>query len=143
MTCACCVAAATKPQEVGPGAPRELTPKPTAQAVTVPADTAVAPWCRRRLTPQPIKVRADVEMTCFSYDGVEKIKDAMRAAQACSTDACPVMMKLVAAPRYVLTTQTLDKAQVGCCGGPVWVVLVRVLRRSLWGPQLAASAPPC
>jgi translation initiation factor 2 alpha subunit (eIF-2alpha) len=68
---------------------------------------------RRRLTPQPIKVRADVEMTCFSYDGVEKIKEAMRAAQACSTDACPVMMKLVAAPRYVLTTQTLDKTQVG------------------------------
>lgn len=37
--------------------------------------------CRRRLTPQPTKVRADVEMTCFSYDGVEKIKEAMRAAQ--------------------------------------------------------------
>ncbi|KAL4857292.1 Eukaryotic translation initiation factor 2 subunit alpha [Chlorella vulgaris] len=66
---------------------------------------------RRRLTPQPIKVRADVEMTCFAYDGVEKIKDAMRAAQACSTEACLISMKLVAAPRYVLTTHTLDKAQ--------------------------------
>ncbi|KAL4441270.1 hypothetical protein ABPG77_011507 [Micractinium sp. CCAP 211/92] len=66
---------------------------------------------RRRLTPQPTKVRADVEMTCFSYDGVEKIKEAMRAAQACGSEACPVSMKLVAAPRYVLTTQTLDKAQ--------------------------------
>ncbi|KAI7845161.1 hypothetical protein COHA_001206 [Chlorella ohadii] len=66
---------------------------------------------RRRLTPQPIKIRADVEMTCFAYDGVEKIKESMRAAQAAGTTACPVSMKLVAAPRYVLTTQTLDKAQ--------------------------------
>jgi translation initiation factor 2 subunit 1 len=73
---------------------------------------------RRRLTPQPIKVRADVEMTCFAYDGVEKIKDAMRAAQACSTEACLISMKLVAAPRYVLTTHTLDKAQVRLPGLP-------------------------
>ncbi len=51
-------------------------------------------------------------MTCFAYDGVEKIKESMRAAQAAGTTACPVSMKLVAAPRYVLTTQTLDKAQV-------------------------------
>ena len=62
--------------------------------------------------PQPIKVRADVEITCFAYDGVEKIKDSMRVAQACGSEACPVSMKLVAAPRYVLTTSTLDKAQV-------------------------------
>ena len=41
---------------------------------------------RRRLTPQPIKIRADVEMTCFNYDGVEHIKTAMRAGLACSTE---------------------------------------------------------
>eukprot|EP00889_Picochlorum_renovo_P004715 jgi/Picre1/31745/NNA_007096.t1 len=40
---------------------------------------------RRRLTPQPIKIRADVEMTCFNYDGIEHIKAAMKAAQACNT----------------------------------------------------------
>lgn len=64
---------------------------------------------RRRLTPQPIKIRADVEMTCFNYDGVEHIKTAMRAAQAVSTPQCEVKIKLVAPPLYVLTTQTLDK----------------------------------
>lgn len=65
---------------------------------------------RRRLTPQPIKIRADVELTCFNYDGVEHIKTAMRAAQGCSTEDNEVKMKLVAPPLYVLTTQTLDKA---------------------------------
>jgi hypothetical protein len=98
--------------------------------------------CRRRLTPQPIKVRADVEMTCFSYDGVEKIKEAMRVAQASGNDACPVSMKLVAAPRYVLTTSTLDKAQVG---GAAWALpglpdrSAAVSRRAVW---LSMRCPP-
>jgi hypothetical protein len=34
------------------------------------------------MTPQPLKVRADVEMTCFTYDGIEHIKAAIRAAEA-------------------------------------------------------------
>lgn len=64
---------------------------------------------KRRMTPQPLKIRADVEMTCFTYDGIEHIKSAIRAAEATSTEECPVKMKLVAPPLYVLTTQTLDK----------------------------------
>ena len=39
----------------------------------------------RRLTPQPLKCRADVELTCFAFDGVLRIQDAMRAAEAAST----------------------------------------------------------
>lgn len=64
---------------------------------------------RRRLTPQPLKCRADVELTCFAFDGVLRIQEAMRAAEAASTEVAPVKMKLVAPPLYVLTTQTLDK----------------------------------
>jgi translation initiation factor 2 subunit 1 len=66
---------------------------------------------KRRMTPQPLKIRADVEMTCFAYDGVERIRDAMRAAEAASTDDCAVKMKLVAPPLYVLTTMSLDKTR--------------------------------
>ena len=35
----------------------------------------------------------------------------MRAAESHSTEDCPVKMKLIAPPLYVLTTQTLDKNQ--------------------------------
>ena len=38
----------------------------------------------RRMTPQPIKIRADVELTCFESAGVEAIKEAMRAGEAVS-----------------------------------------------------------
>ncbi|KAJ3682164.1 hypothetical protein LUZ60_014737 [Juncus effusus] len=64
---------------------------------------------RRRLTRQCIKIRADVQVTCRQFDGVLHIKKAMRKAELVGTDDCPVKIKLVAAPLYVLTTQTLDK----------------------------------
>ncbi|XP_015877445.3 eukaryotic translation initiation factor 2 subunit alpha homolog [Ziziphus jujuba] len=66
---------------------------------------------RRRMTPQPLKIRADIEMKCFQFDGVLHIKDAMRKAEAAGNNDCPVKIKLVAAPLYVMTTQTLDKEQ--------------------------------
>jgi translation initiation factor 2 subunit 1 len=78
---------------------------PPSDAVT----SALLVNIRRRMTPQPLKIRADVELTCFGYDGVLHIKDAMRAAQALSRPDCAVQMKLVAPPLYVLTTQTLEK----------------------------------
>jgi translation initiation factor 2 subunit 1 len=29
---------------------------------------------RRRMTPQPLKIRADIELKCFQFDGVLHIK---------------------------------------------------------------------
>lgn len=64
---------------------------------------------KRRLTPQAIKIRADVEVMNFSYDGIDSIKDALKAAEALSTEEIPVKIKLVAPPLYVIMTQALDK----------------------------------
>ncbi|KAI3763536.1 hypothetical protein L2E82_13456 [Cichorium intybus] len=66
----------------------------------------------RRMTPQPLKTRADIEMKCFQFDGVLHIKDALRKAEAAGNQACPVKIKLVAPPSYVLITQTVDKVAV-------------------------------
>lgn len=35
----------------------------------------------------------------------------MRKAEAAGTEECPVKIKLVAPPLYVITTQTLDKVR--------------------------------
>ncbi len=35
---------------------------------------AIVKNIKRRMTPQPLKIRADVELTCFSYDGVLHIQ---------------------------------------------------------------------
>lgn len=64
----------------------------------------------RRLTPQAIKIRADVEVTCFGYDGIDAIKSALRAGENIITDdTTKVQVKLVAAPLFVVITNALDK----------------------------------
>ncbi|XP_021716284.1 eukaryotic translation initiation factor 2 subunit alpha homolog [Chenopodium quinoa] len=80
-------------------------------AVTPEIKVSLIKNIRRRMTPQPLKIRADIEMKCFHFDGVLHIKEAMRKAEASGTEDCPVKIKLVAPPLYVLTTQTLDKEQ--------------------------------
>ena len=68
-------------------------------------------YISRRLTPQPIKIRADIEVSCFSYEGIDAIKRALKSAEDISTEQLIVKAKLVAAPLYVILTQALDKNQ--------------------------------
>ncbi|CAL1713301.1 unnamed protein product [Somion occarium] len=63
----------------------------------------------RRLTPQPIKLRADIELTCYTPAGIDAIKKALRAGEQQSTEAVPIKAKLVAPPLYVLSTNATDK----------------------------------
>ena len=69
-------------------------------------------YISKRLTPQPTKVRADVEVTCFGYEGIDAVKTALRKAEAKSSESAQVKVRLVSPPLYVLTSQTLDK-QIG------------------------------
>lgn len=83
----------------------------------------------RRLTPQPIKLRADIELTCYQPSGIDAIKKALRAGEQVgiclntlssprylslcltqvSTETVPIRAKLVAPPLYVLGTNATDK----------------------------------
>jgi len=64
---------------------------------------------KRRLMPQAVKVRSDIEVGCYAYEGVDAVKDALRAGIACGTEDMPIKINLIAPPRYVVTTTTLDK----------------------------------
>lgn len=63
----------------------------------------------RKLTPNPVKVRADIDVTCFSYEGIDAVKAALAEGEQLHTEAVPVKVKLVAAPLFVLTSVSLDK----------------------------------
>lgn len=63
----------------------------------------------RRLTPQPIKLRADIEVTCFGREGINAIKAALKAGEALSEEDMQIKIKLVAPPLYVMMTTSLDK----------------------------------
>jgi translation initiation factor 2 subunit 1 len=80
--------------------------------VTFPSEAAkeeLKSYIGKRLTPQPTKVRADIEVTCFGYEGIDAIKNALRKAEANNTKDTQVKVKLVSPPLYVLTSQCLDK----------------------------------
>lgn len=63
----------------------------------------------RRLTPQPVKIRADLEIRCHSYDGINSIRKALKIAEDMSTEEIPIQIKLVAPPHFVMISNATDK----------------------------------
>jgi len=63
-------------------------------------------YIKRRLAPQPIKIRADIEVSCFTYEGIDAIKEALMAGIALNSN---IKIKLISPPIYVMTTTSLDK----------------------------------
>ena len=72
-------------------------------------DDELKSYIGKKLTPQPTKVRADVEVTCFGYEGIDAIKAALRRAEAANTEDNQIKVRLVSPPLYVLTSTCLDK----------------------------------
>ncbi|KAJ1451544.1 eukaryotic translation initiation factor 2 alpha subunit-domain-containing protein [Pelagophyceae sp. CCMP2097] len=87
-------------------------------------------YIKKKLSPQPIKVRADVEVTCFTYEGINAIRAALMSGQAASTPECPITIKLIAPPLYVMTTMTLDKELgVSTLAGAITVITATILEK--------------
>lgn len=66
-------------------------------------------YVSRRLAPQPVKIRSDIEVSCFTYAGIDAIRDALFAGMEVGTEQSPIKIKLIAPPIYVLSTTTLEK----------------------------------
>jgi len=73
--------------------------------------TAMLTDIAKRLTPTAVKVRADIEVTCFKYEGINAIKGALLKGVAMGTEDLPIKIKLVAPPLYVMLCSSLDKDQ--------------------------------
>lgn len=65
----------------------------------------------KRLTPTAIKIRADIEVTCFHYEGINAIKGALMQGVDLGSDDLPIKIKLVAPPLYVMLCSALDKSK--------------------------------
>ena len=44
----------------------------------------------RRMTPQAVKVRSDVEVACYGYEGIDAVKAALKEGLKFSTEEMPV-----------------------------------------------------
>uniref|UniRef100_U5EME2 Eukaryotic translation initiation factor 2 subunit 1 n=1 Tax=Corethrella appendiculata TaxID=1370023 RepID=U5EME2_9DIPT len=65
---------------------------------------------KRKLTSQPVKIRADIECACYGYEGIDAVKTALRSGLDLSTEELPIKINLIAPPLYVMTTSTPEKA---------------------------------
>jgi len=88
----------------------EETWKENAEGLSDEVKQSLIENIKRRLTPQPLKCRADIEVTCFRYEGIDAIKAALfDGRKAMEEKDLPVEIKLVAPPLYVMMTTALDK----------------------------------
>ena len=59
----------------------------------------------------PIKIRADFKLTCFNFDGIEAIKEALLKGEKKSTENIQIKLSIIKAPLYrcILTTMNVEK----------------------------------
>jgi len=69
---------------------------------------AFAKVVKQRLATQPVKIGAQIEVTCYSEAGIDDIKHALRTAQASAKD---VKIQLISSPLYLLFTTTIDETK--------------------------------
>ncbi|KAJ2161944.1 hypothetical protein GGF46_001040 [Coemansia sp. RSA 552] len=65
----------------------------------------------RHMKPQRAKLHAKIDVRCFSFQGIEAIRKALKAAQAVSTEKTPLSIRLIAPPEYVISTTSLTPAE--------------------------------
>lgn len=64
----------------------------------------------RRLTPQAVKVRADVEVSCYAYDGIDAVKNSLLEGLKCSSEEIPIKVcSEMAAFSFLLSRNSLKQ----------------------------------
>lgn len=77
-----------------------MTTEDPFEVIDVPEDlkNELKTYIRRRLAPQPIKIRSDVEVSCYTHEGIDAIREALFAGMALSTENTQIKIKLIAPP---------------------------------------------
>ena len=55
-------------------------------------------YIKRRLAPQPIKIRSDIEVSCYTYEGIDAIRNALIKGIEHGTEQCQIKIRLIAPP---------------------------------------------
>ena len=63
---------------------------------------------KSRFNQHPVKIRAYIEVACYTYDGIDSVKNALKEGISCGTETVPIKINLVASPLYVVETSLLD-----------------------------------
>lgn len=79
--------------------------------IEIPDDlrTKLEEEIKKRLTPQIVKIRAVLEITCLNKEAITDIKEALLLCKAESTPELPISVNLLSPPSYLLEANTMNK----------------------------------
>lgn len=66
---------------------------------------------KERLVPQPVKIRADFKLTCYTFEGIESIKQALINGEKKGTEKIPIKFSILGSPLYECSLTTINKQE--------------------------------
>nr|MCH9716687.1 hypothetical protein [Gammaproteobacteria bacterium] len=75
--------------------------------LSAPILSSITKQCQKYMKPKMLKLNAHVQVTCFTPEGIDVIKDGF--ALAIQDSNPPVKATLIAPPVYLLSTECMDK----------------------------------
>lgn len=66
---------------------------------------------KQNMVQQSVKIRADFKLTCYTFEGIDAIKEALLKGEKKGTDKIPIKFRVIGAPLYECTVVTTDKKE--------------------------------
>jgi translation initiation factor 2 subunit 1 len=64
-----------------------------------------------RLVPQPVKIRSDFKLTCYTFEGIDAIKASLLNGEKKGTEAIPIKFRVIGSPLYECSISTINKKE--------------------------------
>lgn len=74
--------------------------------LTTPFEEGLLQSIRRRFDLPTLRIRAEIEVSCFTYEGIDAIKASLGKGNDCATPDMPIKVQLLAPPRYLVHATT-------------------------------------
>ena len=66
---------------------------------------------KEKLVPQPVKIRADFRLTCYTFEGIDAIKEALLNGEKKGTEKIPIKFTIIGSPLYECSLSTINKEE--------------------------------
>ena len=66
---------------------------------------------KEKLVAQPVKIKSDFKLTCYSFEGVEAIKESLLKGEKKGTESIPIKFRIIGSPLYECSVTTINKRE--------------------------------
>ena len=66
---------------------------------------------KEKLVPQPLKIRADFKLTCYTFEGIDAIKEALMNGEKKGTEKIPIKFTILGSPLYECSLTAINKEE--------------------------------